>query len=109
MFVFLNGLILGLSLIMALGPQNIFLAKQGARRNHATLSAAVLFFLRYDFSLRQHCGLHELLLSHPTLQIWLMWLGSAFYYITRLKPYAVVYLRKLNEMKQPTTIIIDYK
>ena len=37
--IYLNGLMLGFSLIMALGPQNIFLIRQGAMRNHAALSA----------------------------------------------------------------------
>lgn len=76
--VYFNGLILGLSLIMALGPQNIFLIKQGARRNHATLSAIICFICDIILVCASVAGLHELLLSHPTLQIWMMWLGSAF-------------------------------
>jgi L-lysine exporter family protein LysE/ArgO len=78
MLVYFNGLILGLSLIMALGPQNIFLIKQGARRNHATLSAVVCFVCDIILVCASVAGLHKLLLSHPTLQIWMMWLGSAF-------------------------------
>lgn len=63
---------------MALGPQNIFLIKQGARRNHAALSAAICFICDIILVLASVAGLHQLLLSHPTLQVWMIWLGSAF-------------------------------
>lgn len=78
MFIYFNGLLLGLSLIMALGPQNIFLIKQGARRNHAALSAVICFICDIILVCASVEGLHELLLNHPTLQIWMIWLGSAF-------------------------------
>lgn len=78
MLIYLNGLLLGLSLIMALGPQNVFLIKQGARRNHAALSAVVCFLCDIILVCASVAGLHELLLLHPTLQIWMIWLGSAF-------------------------------
>ncbi|WP_045097179.1 LysE/ArgO family amino acid transporter [Legionella fallonii] len=98
MFVYLNGLILGLSLIMALGPQNIFLIKQGARKNHAALSAIICFICDVILVGASVAGLHELLLSHPTLQIWMIWLGSAF-----LLYYAVKTLRSAFSKKEPTT------
>ena len=78
MFIYLNGLLLGLSLIMALGPQNIFLIKQGARRNHAALSAVICFFCDVILVIASMVGLHELLLSHPNLRIGMIWLGAAF-------------------------------
>lgn len=85
MLIYLNGLLLGLSLIMALGPQNIFLIKQGARRNHATLSAVVCFVCDMILVCASVTGLHELLLAHPSLQSWMIWLGSAFllYYASK--------------------------
>ncbi len=98
MFVYLNGLILGLSLIMALGPQNIFLIRQGARRNHAGLSTAICFICDVILVGASVAGLHELLLSHPTLQIWMIWLGSAF-----LLYYAIKTLRSALSKKEPTT------
>ena len=49
MFVYLNGLLLGLSLIISLGPQNVFLIRQGALRKHAVLSRINLLLLRYLF------------------------------------------------------------
>lgn len=78
MFIYINGLLLGLSLIMALGPQNIFLIKQGARRNHAALSATVCFICDVTLVFVSGLGLNKLLANHPSLQIWMIWLGSAF-------------------------------
>jgi L-lysine exporter family protein LysE/ArgO len=78
MFIYFNGLLLGLSLIMALGPQNIFLIKQGARRNHAALSAAICFICDVILVIASIVGLHELLLNHPTLKVGMIWLGAAF-------------------------------
>lgn len=85
MFIYFNGLILGLSLIMALGPQNIFLIKQGARRNHAALSAAICFICDIILVGTSVVGLRELLLSHPGLQIWMIMLGSAFLFYYAIK------------------------
>ncbi|WP_131795664.1 LysE/ArgO family amino acid transporter [Fluoribacter gormanii] len=78
MFVYLNGLLLGLSLIIALGPQNIFLIKQGAQKNHAMLSAVICFICDFILICSSITGLHELLLLRPVLQIWMMLLGTAF-------------------------------
>jgi len=78
MIVYLNGLLLGLSLIMALGPQNIFLIKQGARRNHPTLSATVCFICDIILACASVAGLHQILIRHPTLQGVLIWLGALF-------------------------------
>jgi len=78
MLIYLNGLLLGLSLIMALGPQNVFLIKQGARRNHATLSAMVCFVCDIILACASVAGLHHLLERHPGLQHWMIYLGSAF-------------------------------
>ncbi|KGP64034.1 amino acid transporter LysE [Legionella norrlandica] len=78
MLIYFNGLLLGLSLIMALGPQNVFLLKQGARKNHAALSAAICFFCDVTLVCGSVAGLHHLLLAHPFLQTWMIWLGSIF-------------------------------
>lgn len=78
MFVYLNGLFLGLSLIIALGPQNVFLIKQGAQKNHATLSAVICFICDFILICSSIAGLHELLQLRPVLQIWMMVLGTLF-------------------------------
>lgn len=78
MFVYLNGLLLGLSLIIALGPQNVFLIKQGARKNHAVLSAVVCFFCDLLLIGASITGLHQLLVLRPILQVWMMFFGCMF-------------------------------
>ncbi len=78
MLIYLNGLILGLSLIIALGPQNIFLIKQGARKNHPWLSAFICLSCDIILMCASVAGLHQVLLTHPALQIWLLILGALF-------------------------------
>ncbi|KTC91578.1 LysE family transporter [Fluoribacter dumoffii] len=78
MFIYLNGLLLGLSLIIALGPQNVFLIKQGAQNNHAILSATICFICDLILICSSIAGLHKLLLIRPVLQIWMMVLGTVF-------------------------------
>lgn len=78
MFVYFNGLILGLSLIIALGPQNIFLIKQGVQKNHPLLSTIVCFISDFMLVCCSVTGLHNLLILRPVLQIWLMALGCCF-------------------------------
>ncbi|KTD72318.1 LysE/ArgO family amino acid transporter [Legionella tucsonensis] len=78
MFVYLNGLFLGFSLIIALGPQNVFLIKQGAQKNHAILSAVICFICDFILIYSSIAGLHELLQLRPVLQIWMMLLGTLF-------------------------------
>ncbi len=85
MFVYFNGLILGLSLIIALGPQNIFLIKQGIRKNHPLLSAMVCFFCDLILIVGSITSLHELILMRPILQMWLMLFGSLFLLYYALK------------------------
>ncbi|MDR3502452.1 MAG: LysE family transporter [Legionella sp.] len=85
MFVYLNGLLLGLSLIIALGPQNVFLIKQGARKNHALLSAVICFICDLILICASITGLHELLALRPMLQVWLMFFGCAFLLFYALK------------------------
>jgi L-lysine exporter family protein LysE/ArgO len=99
MLIFLNGLILGLSLIMALGPQNIFLIKQGAQRNHAALSAAICFVCDVILACASVAGLHEVLLNYPTCQVVMIWLGAAFllYYAVKSLYSGFVRRKQLEE------------
>lgn len=104
MFIYFNGLLLGLSLIMALGPQNVFLIKQGARRNHAALSAAVCFICDIILACASVAGLHQLLLAHPRLQIWLIWFGSAFllyYAINAFRSAFTQHKKSTDKTQQP--------
>lgn len=76
--VYLNGLLLGLSLIMALGPQNVFLIRQGALRRHAGLSAFVCFCCDIILVTASIAGLSQVLNTHPALQSWITWFGALF-------------------------------
>ena len=76
--VYFEGLVLGLSLIMALGPQNIFLIRQGTKRNHAILSAITCFCCDLILVFASITGLQEVLTHHPSLQIWMSWFGVLF-------------------------------
>lgn len=89
MVIYFNGLALGLSLVMALGPQNVFLIRQGARRKHAALSALTCFFCDLILISASIAGLHQVLTKHPVFQLWMTWFGAAF-----LLYYGVSALRK---------------
>lgn len=76
--IYLNGLILGLSLVSALGPQNIFLIKQGAQKNHILLSTIICFVCDGLLVAASITGLHHALMNHPALQSLLTWFGVLF-------------------------------
>ncbi|MFC3909816.1 LysE/ArgO family amino acid transporter [Legionella dresdenensis] len=78
MLVYFNGLLLGLSLIMALGPQNVFLIRQGALKNHAVLSAVICFCCDIILIVASVAGLHHILTRHPSLQTWITVFGVLF-------------------------------
>ena len=100
MLVYLNGLVLGLSLIMALGPQNIFLIRQGALRRHAILSVATCFISDVILVTASVVGLQSVLELHPQLQVWMTWLGSAFLMYYGLKTLRSSF--KKNQAKEET-------
>lgn len=78
MLIYFNGLLLGLSLIIALGPQNIFLIRQATLRKHAILSALICFICDIILVGASVTGLHKVLNQHPALQIWITVLGVLF-------------------------------
>ena len=98
--IFLNGLLLGLSLIMALGPQNAFLIRQGAMRQHAALSALVCFFCDLILITGSVIGLQDLLAANPPLRIWMTWFGAAF-----LMYYGLSALRRAFRQQPEGTVL----
>lgn len=70
---------------MALGPQNIFLIRQGALREHALLSAITCFFCDVILVTGSVAGLHHVLEQHPGLRRWMTRFGAIFllYYGSR--------------------------
>lgn len=96
MSVYFNGLILGLSLIIALGPQNIFLIRQGVQRNHALLSATICFICDMILIAASVTGLHELFIMHPTLQLWMLLAGGCFLLFYAQKTLQSVFKTTIN-------------
>jgi L-lysine exporter family protein LysE/ArgO len=78
MTVYISGLLLGFSLIMALGPQNIFLIRQGVMRRHAFLSALTCFSCDVILITLSVTGLHHILERYPKVGIALAYFGGAF-------------------------------
>ncbi|MCC5791278.1 MAG: LysE family transporter [Legionellaceae bacterium] len=78
LMVFFSGLLLGFALIISLGPQNIFLIRQGALRQHALLSATVCFCCDIILMGASIAGLHQVLARHPNLTKWFSLLGALF-------------------------------
>lgn len=78
MLIYVSGLVLGLSLVTALGPQNIFLIKQGARKKHILLSTIICFVCDSLLVSASVTGLHHALMRHPVLQSWLTGFGVLF-------------------------------
>lgn len=78
MLIYLNGLLLGISLITALGPQNVFLIRQGALKNHAALSAMICFVCDTILVCASVTGLHHALKAHPAVFTFIAWFGAAF-------------------------------
>lgn len=76
--IYLNGLFLGLSLISTLGPQNIFLIRQGAMRQHAALSAMICFISDILLITASVIGLQDVLATHAHLRVGLTWFGVVF-------------------------------
>jgi L-lysine exporter family protein LysE/ArgO len=78
MYSYFTGLLLGFSLIMALGPQNIFLMRQAIRGHHPWLSASLCFFCDTLLIISSIAGLSHLLSMHPGAESVLLIVGSLF-------------------------------
>lgn len=76
--IYFNGLLLGLSLIMSLGPQNVFLIRQGVKRKHVILSAFTCFFSDIILVYASVVGLQNILQKHSSIQVYLVILGALF-------------------------------
>lgn len=96
--VYFNGVSLGFSLIMALGPQNMFLIKQGARKNHAGLSAMLCFFCDLILVTGSVVGLGETIKAHPALQAWMVGLGSLFLIYYAIKTLKCAFTKKIQSV-----------
>lgn len=78
MLSFFAGLGLGLSLIIAIGAQNVFILRQGIRREHVFAVVAICALSDAALIIAGVAGLGYLLESVPWLVDVARWLGAAF-------------------------------
>ncbi|BDV31507.1 LysE/ArgO family amino acid transporter [Microbacterium terricola] len=74
----LAGLGLGFSLIVAIGAQNLFVLRQGIRREHAVLVAALCAASDAVLIVLGVSGIGVILQTAPWLVVVVRWLGAAF-------------------------------
>lgn len=89
---------------MALGPQNVFLIRQGAMRNYAMLSAFMCFICDIILITASVIGLQDVLETHANLKGWMTWFGVAF-----LMYYGIGALKTAFGKQQQQTLQDQYK
>jgi L-lysine exporter family protein LysE/ArgO len=75
---YLAGLGLMLSLIVAIGAQNLFVLRQGLRREHVGLVVAICAASDAALTIAGVAGMGAVVSSHPTLVTIVRWAGAAF-------------------------------
>lgn len=85
--IFIKGMFLGASLIIAIGLQNAFILRQGIKNRH--ILPAVLTASLIDVALigAGVLGFGYLIEQHPDLITWITWGGAAFLFIYGLKSF----------------------
>ncbi len=78
MNVFLEGLGLGFSLIVAIGAQNAFVLRQGIKGEHVFATALLCALIDFSLISAGALGLGSLVSSHPTVLRAVTFLGAAF-------------------------------
>ena len=75
---FLEGIALGASLIIAIGPQNAFVIQQGILRQHVFLAAFVCTFVDVVLIIVGAAGFGTLIAIIPSLKTYFLWGGILF-------------------------------
>ena len=78
MIPFLEGIALGASLIIAIGPQNAFVIQQGILRQHVFLAAFVCTFVDVVLIIVGAAGFGTLIAIIPSLKTYVLWGGILF-------------------------------
>ena len=78
MIPFLEGIALGASLIIAIGPQNAFVIQQGILRQHVFLAAFVCTFVDMVLIIVGAAGFGTLIAIIPSLKTYFLWGGILF-------------------------------
>lgn len=76
--IFIEGFILSLGLIVALGPQNAFVLRQGVAQSHALFAATMCFVCDAIMISLGVMGVGRFVGESPTLAAFLGWSGVAF-------------------------------
>lgn len=100
MSIVLAGLLLGFSLIVAIGPQNLLLIRQGARREHVTAIIAVCLLSDVVLFGLGTLGVGVIVDRAPLLLAVLKWAGVAY-----LAWFALVALIDALRPPRPTAIV----
>lgn len=89
--MFLKGVLISLSLITSVGPQNTFVLRQGITKNHV-FSIALLSSLCNSISiLAGVLGLGRFLAHHPAIQKTLIWIGIIFLGVFAARAFFLVF------------------
>ena len=78
MIPFLEGIALGASLIIAIGPQNAFVIQQGILRQHVFLAAFVCSLVDVVLIIVGSAGFGTLIAIIPSLKTYFLWGGILF-------------------------------
>ena len=78
MIPFLEGIALGASLIIAIGPQNAFVIQQGILRQHVFLAAFVCTFVDVVLIIVGAAGFGTMIAIIPSLKTYFLWGGILF-------------------------------
>ncbi len=78
MIPFLEGIALGASLIIAIGPQNAFVIQQGILRQHVFLAAFVCTLVDVVLIIVGAAGFGTLIAIIPSLKTYFLWCGILF-------------------------------
>jgi L-lysine exporter family protein LysE/ArgO len=78
MSVLRAGLTLGFGLIISMGPQNIFLIRQGIKKEYAYLSALICSLCDMLLILISTLSVSQLIIAYPTVKMLLMIFGALF-------------------------------
>ena len=78
MIPFLEGIALGASLIIAIGPQNAFVIQQGILRQHVFMAAFVCTFVDVVLIIVGAAGFGTLIAIIPSLKTYFLWGGILF-------------------------------
>ncbi|MEM8833678.1 MAG: LysE/ArgO family amino acid transporter [Pseudomonadota bacterium] len=85
--IFLKGMVLGASLIIAIGLQNAFILRQGIKNHHIFAACVTAITVNVFLIGVGVLGFGYLIEQHPSLIDWITWGGAAFLFVYGLKSF----------------------